>query len=167
MLGENRKRSVWRKAAAVLGIAIAIVSCALLMNPAAALTGGSTFESSITSSSALFSKLSPTSTAWTTVKSDRVLPADANLRLRIAFEIPGNAAAKGSTLQYRLPDSVKLNADRTVKDPNRQGAEKLGTYSVDGNVLTATFDTDPGNAGTTDNADKKGSSVVSVGEIPA
>lgn len=172
MLGENRKRSVWRKAAAVLGIAIAIVSCALLMNPAAALTGGSTFESSITSSSALFSKLSPTSTAWTTVKSDHVLSADANLRLRIAFEIPGDAAAKGSTLQYRLPDSVKLNADRTVKgnlytgstvkDPNRQGAEKLGTYSVDGNVLTATFDTDPGNAGTTDNADKKVSGYLDI-----
>lgn len=172
MLGENRKRSVWRKAAAVLGIAIAIVSCALLMNPAAALTGGSTFESSITSSSALFSKLSPTSTAWTTVKSDHVLSADANLRLRIAFEIPVDAAAKGSTLQYRLPDSVKLNADRTVKgnlytgstvkDPNRQGAEKLGTYSVDGNVLTATFDTDPGNAGTTDNADKKVSGYLDI-----
>ena len=172
MLGENRKRSVWRKAAAVLGIAIAIVSCALLMNPAAALTGGSTFESSITSSSALFSKLSPTSTAWTTVKSDRVLPADANLRLRVAFEIPGDAAAKGSTLQYRLPDSVKLNTDRTVKgnlytgstvkDPNRQGAEKLGTYSVDGNVLTATFDTDPGNAGTSDNADKKVSGYLDI-----
>lgn len=172
MLGENRKRSVWRKAAAVLGVAIAVASCILLMNPAAALTGGSTFESSITSSSALFSKSSPNSTAWTTVKADRALSADSNLRLRIAFDIPGNAAKEGSTLQYRLPDSVKLNADRTVKgnlytnstvkDPNRLDAEKLGTYIVDGNVLTAKFDADPDNANTNDDAKKEVSGYLDI-----
>lgn len=148
MLGENRKRSVWRKAAAVLGIAIAIVSCALLMNPAAALTGGSTFESSITSASQMYANTSPDHANWQAVDEGPVAN-NADLKLRIVFSIDDGAAKDGSTLQYRLPDTIKINSNRTVKgniysdstvkDPDSTNARSIGSYAIENNILTASF----------------------------
>lgn len=149
MLATNRTRRVWIKAAIVVGVAIAAICCAMLINPAAALTGGNTFETSITSTSKLYANTSSGSPNWKAVDSEPVAN-DASLKLRIAFSIGNGAASNGSTLQYRLPNAVKLSSDRTVKgtiysnntvtDPDSTDAKKIGAYTVENGVLTASFD---------------------------
>lgn len=149
MLATNRTRRVWIKAAIVVGVAIAAICCAMLINPAAALTGGNTFETSITSASKLYANTSSGSPNWKAVDSEPVAN-DASLKLRIAFSIGNGAASNGSTLQYRLPNAVKLSSDRTVKgtiysnntvtDPDSTDAKKIGAYTVENGVLTASFD---------------------------
>ncbi|MGI6535278.1 MAG: Cna B-type domain-containing protein [Eggerthellaceae bacterium] len=149
MLATNRTRRVWIKAAIVVGVAIAAICCAMLINPAAALTGGNTFETSITSASKLYANTSSGSSDWKAVDSEPVAN-DASLKLRIAFSIGNGAASNGSTLQYRLPNAVKLSSDRTVKgtiysnntvtDPDSTDAKKIGTYTVENGVLTTSFD---------------------------
>ena len=54
MLGNNRRRHVWRWMVGVMAVAVAVASCLALLRPATALTGGTTLSAAITKDSSVF-----------------------------------------------------------------------------------------------------------------
>lgn len=154
MLKDNRRRHGLLGLAAVVGAAVAVVCAALLMYPAHALTGGDALRNAINDDSAVFWRPAGADDgAWSKTDGSSAVDADAELRLRVAFTLPAGTLANGTTLQYKVPSSVhpdtsagaikgEVYASPTVGDPSRNGANAIGTYSLDGDVLTLTFNDD-------------------------
>lgn len=154
MLRDNRRRHGLLGLAAVVGAAVAVVCTALLMYPAHALTGGDTLRNAINDDSAVFWRPAGAGdSAWSKADGSSAVDADAELRLRVAFTLPAGTLANGTTLQYKVPSSVhpdtsagaiegEVYASPTVGDPSRNGANAIGSYSLDGDVLTLTFNDD-------------------------
>ncbi|KUH57999.1 hypothetical protein AUL39_07160 [Tractidigestivibacter scatoligenes] len=158
MLKDNRRRHGLLGLAAVVGAAVAVVCTVLLMYPAHALTGGDALRNAINDDSAVFWRpAGADDDAWSKTDGGSAVDADAELRLRVAFTLPAGTLANGTTLQYKVPSSVhpdtstgaikgEVYASPTVGDPSRNGANAIGTYSLDGDVLTLTFNDDVGTA---------------------
>lgn len=154
MLKDNRRRHGLLGLAAVVGAAVAVVCTALLMYPAHALTGGDTLRNAINDDSAVFWRPAGAGdSAWSKTDGSSAVDTDSELRLRVAFTLPAGTLANGTTLQYKVPSSVhpdtsagaiegEVYASPTVGDPSRNGANAIGTYSLDGDVLTLTFNDD-------------------------
>lgn len=154
MLRDNRRRHGLLGLAAVVGAVVAVVCTALLMYPAHALTGGDALRNAINDGSAVFWRpVGAGDSAWSKTDGGSAVDADAELRLRVAFTLPAGTLANGTTLQYKVPSSVhpdtsagaikgEVYASPTVADPSRNGANAIGTYSLDGDVLTLTFNED-------------------------
>lgn len=178
MLRDNRRRHGLLGLSAVVGAAVAVVCTALLMYPAHALTGGDTLRNAINDDSAVFWRSAGAGDgAWSKTDSSSAVDADAELRLRVAFTLPAGTLASGTTLQYKVPSSVhpdtsasaiegEVYASPTVGDPSRNGANAIGSYSLDGDVLTLTFNEDvaTANAGSTagDGASDAGEKTASA-----
>ena len=154
MLRDNRRRHGLLGLAAVVGAAVAVVCTALLMYPAHALTGGDALRNAINDDSAVFWRPAGAGdSAWSKTDGSDAVDTDAELRLRVAFTLPAGTLANGTTLQYKVPSSVhpdtsagkiegEVYASPTVADPSRCGANAIGTYSLDGDVLTLSFNED-------------------------
>ncbi|MEE8674692.1 hypothetical protein [Tractidigestivibacter scatoligenes] len=154
MLRDNRRRHGLLGLAAVVGAAVAVVCTALLMYPAHALTGGDALRNAINDDSAVFWRPAGAGdSAWSKTDGSSAVDTDSELRLRVAFTLPAGTLANGTTLQYKVPSSVhpdtsagaiegEVYASPTVADPSRNGANAIGTYSLDGDVLTLTFNED-------------------------
>ena len=154
MLRDNRRRHGFLGLAAVAGAAVAVVCTALLMYPAHALTGGDALRNAINDDSAVFWRPAGAGdSAWSKTDGSDAVDTDAELRLRVAFTLPAGTLANGTTLQYKVPSSVhpdtsagaiegEVYASPTVADPSRNGANAIGTYSLDGDVLTLSFNED-------------------------
>lgn len=154
MLADNRKLRRWCVAAAAFAVVLVATVSALLVGRANALTGGDTLRNAITDDSALFwEPADGAESDWQAVDPNTPVDPAAKLRLRVAFTLPAGTLANGTTLQYRVPSSVhpdtsagavegEVYASPTVGDPSRNGANAIGTYSLDGDVLTLTFNED-------------------------
>ena len=162
MLRDNRRRRKLLGLATVAGAVVAVVCTALLMYPAHAITGGDTLRNAINDDSAVFWRPAGSGDdSWGKAGGSPV-DADAELRLRVAFTLPAGTLADGTTLQYKLPSSVRpdtsagavkgdVYASPTVGDASRAGANAIGSYSLDGDVLTLAFNDNvaTANAGST------------------
>ena len=176
MLRDNRRRRRLLGLATVAGAVVAVVCTALLMYPAHALTGGDALRSAIDDDSAVFWRPAGAGdAAWAKTDGGSALDAASELRLRVAFKLPAGTLADGTTLQYRLPSSVHPDtsagalkgdvfASPTVSDASRIDARTIGSYSLDGDVLTLTFNDDVAlaNAGGTQTTSASGSTVGSA-----
>lgn len=160
MLRDNRRKRKLLGLATVAGAVVAVVCTALLMYPAHAITGGDTLRNAINDDSAVFWRPAGAGDdSWGKADGKSALDAGAELRLRVAFTLPAGALADGTTLQYKLPASVHpdtsagvvkgdVYASPTVGDASRAGANAIGSYSLDGDVLTLTFNDDVATANT-------------------
>ncbi|MDD6693973.1 MAG: hypothetical protein PUE38_06375 [Olsenella sp.] len=176
MLRDNRRRRRLLGLATVAGAVVAVVCTALLMYPAHAITGGDTLRSAIDDDSAVFWRPAGAGdAAWAKTDGGSALDVASELRLRVAFKLPAGTLADGTTLQYRLPSSVHPDtsagalkgdvfASPTVGDASRIDARTIGSYSLDGDVLTLTFNDDVAlaNAGGTQTTSASGSTVGSA-----
>lgn len=176
MLRDNRRRRRLLGLATVAGAVVAVVCTALLMYPAHAITGGDTLRNAINDDSAVFWRPAGAGdAAWAKTDGGSALDAASELRLRVAFKLPAGTLADGTTLQYRLPSSVHPDmsagalkgdvfASPTVGDASRIDARTIGSYSLDGDVLTLTFNDDVAlaNAGGTQTTSASGSTVGSA-----
>ena len=176
MLRDNRRRRRLLGLATVAGAVVAVVCTALLMYPAHAITGGDTLRSAIDDDSAVFWRPAGAGdAAWAKTDGGSALDAASELRLRVAFKLPAGTLADGTTLQYRLPSSVHpdtsagavkgdIYASPTVGDASRIDARAIGSYSLDGDVLTLTFNDDVAlaNAGGAQATSASGSTVGSA-----
>lgn len=183
MLADNRKLRRWCVAAGALAVVLVATVSALLVGRANALAGGDTLRNAITGDSALFwEPADGTDSDWQAVDPNTPVDSVAKLRLRIAFELPAGTLANGATLQYKVPSSVhpdtsagaiesEVYASPTVADPSRNGANAIGTYGLDGDVLTLSFNDDvatanagsaqgDGASGATDDAGEKTASAL-------
>ena len=183
MLADNRKLRRWCVAAGALAVVLVATVSALLVGRANALAGGDTLRNAITGDSALFwEPADGTDSDWQAVDPNTPVDSAAKLRLRIAFELPAGTLANGATLQYKVPSSVhpdtsagaiesEVYASPTVADPSRNGANAIGTYGLDGDVLTLSFNDDvatanagsaqgDGASGATDDAGEKTASAL-------
>lgn len=154
MLKDNRRRHGLLGLAAVVGAAVAVVCTVLLMYPAHALTGGDALRNAINDDSAVFWRPAGAGdSAWSKTDGSSAVDTGSELRLRVAFTLPAGTLANGTTLQYKVPSSVhpdtsagaiegEVYASPTVGDPSRNGANSIGSYSLDGDVLTLTFNED-------------------------
>ncbi len=151
MLRDNRRRRRLLGLATVAGAVVAVACAALLMYPAHAITGGDTLRSAIDDDSAVFWRPAGAGdAAWAKTDGGSALDVASELRLRVAFKLPAGTLADGTTLQYRLPSSVHPDtsagalkgdvfASPTEGDASRIDARAIGSYSLDGDVLTLTF----------------------------
>ena len=176
MLRDNRRRRRLLGLATVAGAVVAVVCTALLMYPAHAITGGDTLRNAINDDSAVFWRPAGAGdAAWAKTDGGSALDAASELRLRVAFKLPAGALADGTTLQYKLPASVHPDtsagalkgdvfASPTVGDASRIDARAIGSYSLDGDVLTLTFNDDVAlaNAGGAQATSASGSTVGSA-----
>lgn len=153
MLRDNRRRRRLLGLATVAGAVVAVVCTALLMYPAHAITGGDTLRNAINDDSAVFWRPAGAGDDSWGKAGGSAVDAGAELRLRVAFTLPAGALADGTTLQYKLPASVHpdtsagavkgdVYASPTVGDASRAGANAIGSYSLDGDVLTLAFNDD-------------------------
>nr|WP_314639240.1 Cna B-type domain-containing protein [uncultured Olsenella sp.] len=153
MLRDNRGRRAWRWVVGVMASVVVAVSCFMLMNPAMALTGGTTLSSAITKDSALFFRdHGEGEDAWVKTDGSDALDGNSDLRLRLAFELPEGALKDGAALQYKLPDNVSLDtssaaydkipvyAADTVSKGDETDAVVIGSANVKDGVLTIEFD---------------------------
>lgn len=171
MLRDNHRRRNLLGVAAAAGAAIAVACAALLVYPAHALTGGDALRNAIDDDSAVFWRPAGAGDdAWGRTDGGSALDATSELRLRVAFRLPAGTLADGATLQYRLPSSVRpdtsagpvegdVYASPTVADASRTDARAIGSYSLDSDVLTLTFNDDvaTANAGGAATGDKDAS----------
>lgn len=151
MLRSNRTQRGKRRRAAVLGAMLAAVICGLLMGRAAAMAGGNILQDSLTADSAIFWKEAGTGEeGWQKADGSTVTPADAQLRLRLAFRISPEHLKDGTTFAYTLPQGLSLPDTasgtslvvfdgKTASSAGEKAAKSAGTARIDGNVLTVTL----------------------------
>lgn len=150
MLEDNRHKRSWHRAAGALGVVFAAAVAALLVGTATALTGGTTMQDALTKDSALFYEpATGTEADWQKVDSDTPVDGTSKLRLRLAFKLDSKDIPDGFTLQYRLPENLKLpdtasdgsdaaaiyDAD-TVDIASHKDATHIGTASIKDGILT-------------------------------
>ena len=150
MLEDNRHKRSWHRAAGALGVVFAAAVAALLVGTATALTGGTTMQDALTKDSALFYEpASGTEADWQKVDSDTPADGTSKLRLRLAFNLDSKDIPDGFTLQYRLPENLRLpdtasdgsdaaaiyDAD-TVDIASHKDATHIGTASIKDGILT-------------------------------
>lgn len=152
MLRSNRTQSGKRRRAAVMGAMLAAVICGLLMGRAAAMAGGNILQDSLTADSAIFWKEAGTGEeGWQKADGSTVTPADARLRLRLAFKISPEHLKDGTTFAYKLPQgltlpdtasgtSIVVFDGKAVSSASEKGAQSAGAARIDGNVLTVTLE---------------------------
>lgn len=154
MLRDNRRRHGLLGLATVAGAVVAVACAVALMYPAHAITGGDTLRNAINEDSTVFCRPAGADDgSWGKTDGGSAVAATSELRLRLAFTLPAGTLAKGTTLQYRVPTSVHPDtstgavkgdvfAGPTAGDPSRSGANAIGSYSLDGDVLTLSFNED-------------------------
>ena len=176
MLRDNRRRHGLLGLATVAGAVVAVACAVALMYPAHAITGGDTLRNAINEDSSVFCRPAGADDgSWVKTDGGSAVAATSELRLRLAFTLPAGTLAKGTTLQYRVPTSVHPDtsagavkgdvfASPTAGDPSRSGANAIGSYSLDGDVLTLSFNEDVAlaNAGGAQATSASGSTVGSA-----
>lgn len=151
MLGENRRLRMWKRWAATLGVVIAVVSCASLVNAATAYTGGNAFSGCITEDSAVYARVQgATDASWQQADEQTPLPADPEVKLRVAFSLPAGTLKDTAVLSYALPQGAGADeaqamtgavyASDTQADPASQNATAIGSFAVERGVVTISFD---------------------------
>lgn len=153
MLGNNRRRHVWRWMVSVMAVAVAVASCLALLRPATALTGGTTLSAAITKDSSVFYRSADSREgSWVKASDGQAVDGASNLRLRLVFRLPAGALKDGATLQYKLPgtlsfdtaagtyDHLAIHPADSVATGDTTGAVTIGSADVADGVLTLTFD---------------------------
>lgn len=151
MLGENRRYRMWKRWAGALGVVVAVVSCASLVNAATAYTGGNVFSGCITDDSAVYARVQGAGDAsWQQADEATPLPADPEAKLRVAFDLPAGTLKDTAVLSYTLPQNARPNADGTATgavytadtedDPASTDAVAIGSFAVEHGVVTVSFD---------------------------
>lgn len=153
MLADNHQQHRVRLFAGALALVLVAAVSALLVGRASALAGGTTMQEALTKDTALFwAPQDGDESSWQKVDAEDPLDATSKLRLRLAFKLDAGALKSGATLQYKLPKSITLDtataikgdvlSGETVTEPASKNAVRIGTYSIENDVVTFTFDDD-------------------------
>ena len=150
MLGANERRNKRRRTTLILGVLVAALSTAALVSGAMAMTVPDTLSRYVTADSAVFWRTpGDGEDAWYKADGADAGQVDdtAQLRLRVAFQLPAGTLADGQTMYMPLPKELDLNdytgrvfVDGPVAYAGEEDLVPSGTAEVKDDMLAVTFD---------------------------